>query len=173
MFSINALLRSDVVFVNVSLVYLDLTFLFHYYQSPTIISSSSRCTINLRRSYLHRNILFLTCKTERPFYNGCCKSTGGNKNLTSVQAWIRLNDCGSLRLPVVSDKRHINVFKIVSLTHRSPLSSRKDPWYSFLLQSGVGMIKSSKNLKQPVVKRTRSLPVCSADSTSCAPQCVI
>jgi hypothetical protein len=38
----------------------------------------------------------------------------------------------------------------------------KDPWYSFLLHSVVGRIKSMNNLKYPTGNQTHDLPDCSA-----------
>ena len=58
--------------------------------------------------------------------------------------------------------------KVVSPTHRPPLSPKRYPWCSFLLKiesipgPQCGRIKSLKNPKDPIGNRARDLPACSS-----------
>ena len=52
--------------------------------------------------------------------------------------------------------------KVVSPTHRPPLPTRKNFWYSFLLDAAAGRIKWTKSLIDLVGNRTRGRPACGA-----------
>jgi hypothetical protein len=66
--------------------------------------------------------------------------------------------------------------KVVSHTHRPSLPSRRDSWYSFLLDAVsipghrvAGRIMSMKNSNDNIGDRTRDLPACSAVPQPTAP----
>jgi hypothetical protein len=66
--------------------------------------------------------------------------------------------------------------KVVSPTHWPPLPRRKDPWYSYLLEtsqpqgpSATEEIESMKDSTDPIGNRTRDLPICGAVPQPTAP----
>jgi len=80
-----------------------------------------------------------------------------------VQAWTGPE--GSRRLSFQVSRREVHEGgKVVSPRHRPPLSPRRYPWYSFLLEaeSTPGQEDSVKNASDTIGNRTRYLPACSA-----------
>ena len=131
---------------------------------------------------------YVFCSLEYDDYIARCYNNHSRFRQILTIVWPKLNITQSyyrpgqtLRVPrgwvfQISRQSAQEDGKLVSPTHRPPLSPRKCSWYSFLLRlsrpqghSAAGRIMSMKNSSHTIGNRTRELTACSAVPLTTAP----